>query len=190
MLGKSHTALGSYLAERYMPHLSAAHYKAFLLGCIQPDRNPATYLKGSVRHQWLRGHNWGNSQRYIDRLAHRLESRRKLRLMDFCALGKLIHYVADRVACALNDHVGVGLREHQKYEQALQQYFLDYLQQRRHLRRGTDGKVAEVIHRFHEEYAALPCNIRTDSRYCVLVSSIAVCMLVAKCTLRPCVSGL
>ena len=190
MRGKSHHQLGLYLAKHFLAGSPRWCVTAFLLGCTQPDKNPATYLKGSIRCQWLRGHNWGNSQRYIARLAHRLESRRKLRLMDFYTLGKLIHYIADSFTCAHNDHFGLGLREHQKYEQALQQYFLDYLQQRRHLRRGTDGKVAEVIHRFHEEYAALPCNIRTDSRYCVLVSSIAVCMLVAKCTLRPCVPGL
>ena len=50
MRGQSHLSLGQYLAGRYMNHTPKASVRAFLLGCIQPDRNPATYLKGSIRH--------------------------------------------------------------------------------------------------------------------------------------------
>lgn len=47
MRGKSHRCLGNYLVQRYMGDAPQSHIKAFLLGCIEPDRNPATYLKGS-----------------------------------------------------------------------------------------------------------------------------------------------
>ena len=52
MRGKSHKTLGKYLADKYMTAVPKRYIQAFLLGCIEPDRNPATYLKGSVRRQW------------------------------------------------------------------------------------------------------------------------------------------
>lgn len=57
MRGKSHRCLGQYLVEHYMENIPGRYVKAFLVGCIEPDRNPVTYLKGSLRFQWLRGHN-------------------------------------------------------------------------------------------------------------------------------------
>ena len=69
MRGKSHCQLGSFLAATYFPHIPAVYRRAFLLGCIEPDRNFATYFKGSIRAQWLRGHNFENAKRYMARIA-------------------------------------------------------------------------------------------------------------------------
>ena len=80
MRGKSHISLGQYLLEQYLPDLPRHYRKAFLFGCIQPDRNPATYLKGSFRFQWLRGHNYPNASRFMHRIAGRLENKKKLKL--------------------------------------------------------------------------------------------------------------
>ena len=44
MRGKSHRCLGKYLVQHYMSDTPERYVKAFLLGCIEPDRNPATYL--------------------------------------------------------------------------------------------------------------------------------------------------
>ena len=73
MRGKSHMCLGSYLAEHYLTDVPKVYIRAFLIGCIEPDRNPATYLKGSFRNQWLRGHNYLNARRYMARISQRLE---------------------------------------------------------------------------------------------------------------------
>ena len=75
MRGKSHTELGNYLIRQYMPDIPSHYKSAFLLGCVQPDRNPATYLKGSLRYQWLRGHNYLNARRFMTRLSLRLEKK-------------------------------------------------------------------------------------------------------------------
>ena len=84
MRNKSHALMGRILLREFLPGLSGGQARLFLLGCTQPDKNPATYIKGSLRSQWLRGHNWGNSQRYMQRLCRRLERKRKLgmRLSD------------------------------------------------------------------------------------------------------------
>ena len=42
MRGKSHRCLGKYLVQHYMSDTPERYVKAFLLGCIEPDRNPAT----------------------------------------------------------------------------------------------------------------------------------------------------
>ena len=92
MKGKSHRLLAQYLIDQYLSGQPRRCTRAFLLGCVQPDRNPTTYLKGSFREQWLRGHNWGNSQRYMQRLCRRLERKRKLGMLSCYNLGKLVHY--------------------------------------------------------------------------------------------------
>ena len=82
MRGKSHYRLGEYLAERYMGHIPRHCVRAFLIGCVEPDRNPVTYIKGSFRHQWMRGHNYHNAKRFLSRLSRRLEQKKHLSVLD------------------------------------------------------------------------------------------------------------
>ena len=81
MRGKSHLCLGQYLTERYMQDAPKRCVKAFLVGCVEPDRNPITYLKGSLHFQWLRGHNYRNARRFMRRISTRLENKRSLNLL-------------------------------------------------------------------------------------------------------------
>ena len=103
MRGKSHRCLGKYLVQHYMSDTPERYVKAFLLGCIEPDRNPATYLKGSIRCQWLRGHNYRNARRFMRAISARLEKKETLGLFDYYTLGKLIHYTTDAFTYAHND---------------------------------------------------------------------------------------
>lgn len=179
MRGKSHISLGQYLANRYMTDMSNRHIHAFLLGCIEPDRNPVTYLKGSLRRQWLRGHNWGNSERYMARLSRRLEGRRRLNLLDCYSLGKLIHYTADAFTSAHNEHFGIDLNQHRTYEEALQDYFLKYLSRCPELRTAAGKPVMEIIRSYHREYLRRPVNIHTDTRFAIIVCSAVMTRLFA-----------
>ena len=170
MRGKSHLCLGQYLVEKYMPNAPKRCIRAFLIGCIEPDRNPATYLKGSIRCQWLRGHNYENARRYIRRLAERLERKERLSLIDYYALGKLIHYTVDAFTYAHNQDFPVDLREHCAYEKELQNYFLDFLHgDPRPCGSGNDN-VMETIQENHRRYMRHPGNIFTDARYAFTVS--------------------
>ncbi|MBQ7817665.1 MAG: zinc dependent phospholipase C family protein [Oscillospiraceae bacterium] len=176
---KSHKSLGLYLVQNYLQITPRRHTFAFLLGCTQPDLNPTTYLKGSMRSKWLRGHNWSNASRYMARLSRRLEKRSKLRLWDFYAMGKLIHYTVDAFTSSHNDHFPTQLQAHRQYENQLQIYFLEYLEQSGSIRIPATGSVMDAIRTYHEEYIAAPADIHRDSRYCVLVTSLIVCMLLA-----------
>ncbi len=170
MRGKSHRCLGQYLVEKYMPNAPRRYIRAFLIGCIEPDRNPATYLKGSIRCQWLRGHNYENARRYMRRLSQRLEQKDHLSLMDYYALGKLIHYTVDAFTYAHNQDFPEDLQEHCAYEKALQEYFLDFLHGDPCPSGSGNVSIMETIQENHRSYMRRPGNIITDARYAFTVS--------------------
>lgn len=165
MRGKSHIFLGKYLIEHYMPDLSPGQAQAFLLGCIEPDRNPATYLKGSFRHQRLRGHNYRNARRFMRRISLRLERRQDWNLFDYYTLGKLIHYTADAFTYAHNDGFSDRLSDHRAYEASLQTHFLDYLRQDPRIDIRSAGTIMEGIGSYHRSYSRKETDIFRDSRY-------------------------
>ncbi len=181
MRGKSHRCLGNYLIRNYMPELSQLRRKAFLIGCIEPDRNPTTYLKGSVRHQWLRGHNFLNAQRYMNRIARRLERREYLTLLDYYTLGKLIHYTTDAFTYAHNDMFTTDLNDHREYEISLQEHFLDYMAQDPSVDPKIARTIMEAISSYHRQYQALPRDIHTDTRFALT----ACCCVLAVLFVKP-----
>mgnify|MGYP003303133540 CR=1 FL=1 len=165
MRGKSHIALGHYLLNRYLPDLPRRYRKAFLIGCIEPDRNPATYLKGSLRCQWLRGHNYHNARRFMRRISLRLEQKEALNLFDYYTLGKLIHYTADAFTFAHNERFPENLTEHREYETQLQNHFLKFLQDCPQVSVRLAGSIMDGISSYHREYASLDTDIHRDSHF-------------------------
>lgn len=181
MRGKSHRCLGKYLVQRYMSDLPQRYEKAFLLGCIEPDRNPATYLKGSIRCQWLRGHNYRNARRYMRAISARLEKKETLHLFDYYTLGKLIHYTTDAFTFAHNDTFPVQLKEHKAYEDALQEHFLRFMERNPKVEIPSAHTIMEAISRYHEEYEQAESNIHNDSRFALN----ACCCVLAILCLKP-----
>jgi len=180
MKSNSHRTLGRYLIDTYMQEYPDFCRKAFTIGCIQPDKNPTTYLKGSFRWQWFRGHNWDNAKRYIRKSGDRLQNRRELRLLDYYRLGKLIHYTADAFTYAHNKHYTDNLSAHRDYERNLNSRLEDYLEQF-----STDlgiifdpnGSVSDFISKNHKRYMGhLPC-IENDMEYCVRMCAQVLQML-------------
>ena len=177
MKGKSHKYLGCYLAKRYLDGVPEYYIKAFLIGCMEPDWNPSTYLKGSLRFQWLRGHNYRNARRLLNKFSRRLEGKKLHSVLDYYTLGKLIHYTADAFTYAHNEHFPYGLKGHRFYETKLQNYFLNYL----HLDPDPDGiatsNIMETLRFFHREYCSTCPNVHTDTEYtlktcCCVMSSL------------------
>ena len=180
MRGKSHIHLGRYLAQRYMENIPEQYFKAFLVGCIQPDRNPATYLKGSLRCQWLRGHNYQNARRFMRKISHRLERKENLKIFDYYTLGKLIHYTADAFTYAHNSTFPTDLEEHREYEAALQDHFLEYLQADPQVDTRMARSVMDAIYSYHREYIAHPADIRRDAQF-----ALTACCCVLAILLTP-----
>ena len=179
MRGKSHQTLGRYLAGKYMPNAPRRYVRAFLIGCVEPDRNPATYLKGSLRRSFLRGHNYENAQRYMQRIAQRLEQKQTWCILDYYTMGKLIHYTTDAFTYAHNESFGTNLTYHRAYEEALQDQFLRYMEAVPQVTAETFHSVMDAIASFHRDYASQPAGIRTDCAYaltaccCVLTTLFA-----------------
>ena len=173
MRGKSHICLGTYLIRHYMEQTPQKYQTAFLIGCLEPDRNPLTYLKGSLRCQWLRGHNYRNARRFMRRISERLEKKAKLKFYDYYTLGKLIHYTADAFTYAHNDSFPTDLSDHREYEAALQAHFLRYLREDPRVDAKTADSVMEAIYSYRREYETQPSDIRTDS-----VFALAACCCV------------
>ncbi len=181
MRGKSHLCLGNYLIQHYMNDIPGRHKKAFLMGCIEPDRNPVTYLKGSLRHQWLRGHNYLNARRFMRHISWRLEKKEKWNLFDYYTLGKLIHYTTDAFTYAHNDMFTTDLGEHMEYEVALQNHFLAYMEAPPKPELPTSQSIMDAICQYHREYRALPANIHTDTKFALK----ACCCVLAVLFVKP-----
>ena len=94
-------------------------------------------------------------------------------------MGKLIHYTVDAFTSAHNDHFPSGLWAHREYENQLQSYFLSYLEQSCIQTCPAATSVMDAIRAHHDEYILRPADIHRDSMYCVLVTSLVVCMLLA-----------
>lgn len=180
MRGQSHLCLGRYLVDRYMDHVPESSVRAFLFGCIQPDRNPATYLKGSFRHQWLRGHNYRNARRFMKRISRRLETKRHWNRYDYYTLGKLIHYTADAFTYAHNTGFSGPLQDHLAYESTLQEHFLSYLKQDPQVDYNAAESIMSAILQYHRDYEQAPYTIHNDSRFALTVSCCVVATLCAK----------
>ncbi len=165
MRGKSHRCLGQYLTEHYMQNVSKPCVRAFLIGCVEPDRNPITYLKGSIRFQWLRGHNYRNARRFMRRISQRLEGKRKLNLYDFYTLGKLIHYTTDAFTYAHNDTFSTNLVDHRVYEVELQNHFLRFMEADPQVNPRVARTIMDAVYSYHREYERQEANIHTDARF-------------------------
>lgn len=180
MRGKSHICLGHYLIEHYMPDTPKKYTRAFLIGCVEPDRNPATYLKGSLRCQWLRGHNYRNARRFMRRISQRLEEKEQLNLLDYYTLGKLIHYTTDAFTYAHNTAFPQDLGDHREYEAQLQEHFLAYMKTDPQVDPQLAGTIMEAISRYHREYEAQTSGIRTDSHFALTACCCVLAVLFAK----------
>lgn len=118
----SHRMIASFLSCTFLQHADTVHKKLFYIGCVIPDRNPVTYLKGSFRHKIFHGHHWHNASEYIEKLSVILEKRDRFNSLDYYTLGKLIHYIADAFTYPHNAHYTGNLKEHKNYELLLEPF--------------------------------------------------------------------
>lgn len=180
MRSDSHRRLGRYLAGLYLSDISSIRTHAFLIGCIEPDRNPATYLKGSFRHQWLRGHNYRNAYRFMKRISRRLERKHRLNFFDYYTLGKLIHYTADAFTHAHNADFPDNLRIHREYETELQNYFLSFMEKEPLVDPIPADNIIAAIRSYHRLYEETRRCIHNDARFALTACCCVLTMLMGK----------
>lgn len=129
---------------------------AFIFGSIEPDINVLTYFRGSIHgEEKLRGHNYENAVKYMEKLAERLDSGKLGKLSRSFILGKLIHYVADAFTYPHNAMFKGSLRQHCQYETELHEYVNNMITEdqvkMRKLPENTDAiEYVEAMHRCYE----------------------------------------
>lgn len=185
MQKRSHLLLAKSLLDRERGFPARRYELAFLFGSFQPDCNPFSYLKGSLRNKLFGGHTYGNCRRYIRRNIRRLQTRRRWNLGDYYALGKLTHYVADAFTWPHNPHFpGVGW-EHHVYETELRLALEARLSADPLPRRplpDVSAALPDELETLHERYLAEACpGVDADIAYILKASD----LLLAGC--RPAV---
>ena len=163
-----HLALGHFLLDSVGSSELLKHRRAFLLGCVEPDYNKATYLRGMKACQKFRGHNAENSFAHVSKCAAELQTDGLRTPWDYFTLGTMLHYVADAFTWPHNAFWKNGLVQHAAYEMRLHSIFSEEL-----LRRSAGTVSAEprsLIAFFagsHQAYSAAPHRMETDCRYII-----------------------
>lgn len=172
MKKRSHTLLASTLL-RSEDGFSARRFElAFLFGSFQPDCNPLSYLKGSLRAYKFRGHNYSNSLPYIESRIARLQRRQTWTMWQYYTLGKLTHYLADAFTYPHNENYPESLIAHRQYEDELRLYLAAYLTHRTLRRRQVRSDVATAIRELHQQYMADLAGVSRDARYILEATSL------------------
>lgn len=123
MLTNDHKALGEYLIKIVDSDKLSAHRKMFLLGCVEPDYNLLTYIRGSIKGKIFFGHNAANSMRHIHKCIRKIEQKGLHSAFDYFTLGTLVHYLSDSFTYPHNEHYTGTLAGHVEYEKKLHLYF-------------------------------------------------------------------
>lgn len=160
MRTEDHLALGCYLlSQENVPQLRQ-HCIAFLIGCIEPDYNLLSYLRGILHHRKFRGHNAENSFAFLTRCRSYFELHKASSAWDFFRLGAMLHYAADAFTWPHNNFWPGSLLEHVRYETALHSVFTEFLHS---LPTGRTVSVDEEA--LHEVYAGTAHGAETDCRF-------------------------
>lgn len=167
MIWKDHEAVGAYLLSKMDTEMSEHEKQAFLFGNIEPDFNPLTYLRGSIRNQTFRGHNYENAHDYIAWLIYRMEHEELSGARKYYVLGKMLHYVADAFTFPHNKAFSGTLREHCQYEKVLHGCMQEVLKRGRNLRPAYEPKksLMKQIEQMHEAYEIEDAGYQTDCTY-------------------------
>lgn len=165
MKQESHRLLGRHLISQLHRQPKRLHAKAFLIGCVEPDRNPLSYLKGSLRARWFYGHNYQNADRWIDRTIQHLQSCRHWNLIDYYRLGKLIHYTSDAFTYVHNNCFKEPIAAHRAYETELQALFLQRLREARGRREAFRRDLNDFFRSAHAQYLQAVADVQNDCQY-------------------------
>lgn len=181
MKSESHIKLGEILSNKYLKKEKKRCKLAFSIGCIEPDRNPFTYLKGSIRAQWLRGHNFDNSKDYVEKKLKKIENKKKYNVFDYYTIGKIIHYTTDSFTAAHNNFFPSKLSIHNSYEHDLQKYFLSFLNNPSPTSNLTKWNAKREYKRRQEEYQyEHKMEVKNDAEYAFVACMCIMMMLFPK----------
>lgn len=168
MQTRDHILLGRYLLDHYHAGVGALRRRMFLFGCVEPDFDPFTYARGSLRHRFMGGHDAENMESYLPRLLDKLRRSGVHTPRQWFRLGTALHYLADKFTFAHNRAFTGGAVEHGRYEKRLHEALIRVLCVP-HPERIVPNAEA------HRRYLAQPQHdCRTDLRF-IFGTALALC---------------
>ena len=177
MQKRSHKLLASMLLQSQHGFAARRYELAFLFGSFQPDCNPLSYLKGSLRARKFRGHNFSNSQLYINAHIARLRQCRSWTTWQYYTLGKLTHYLADAFTFPHNDTYTDSLMAHRRYEHDLRLYLSSNLDRTVLRPAEATADPAAAIDRLHRQYLTATSDWQRDMRYILRANGLLLACL-------------
>lgn len=165
MQKRSHRLLAAALLESNSGFSARRYEAAFLFGSFQPDCNPLSYLKGSRRARFLRGHNYDNSCQYLFSHIDRLQSCRRWSLWHYYTLGKLTHYLADAFTYPHNSTYHDSLAAHRRYEAELRMYLENVLRRHTVAQEERREDLTAALKQLHERYLSRASDLQRDAVY-------------------------
>ncbi len=171
MKQESHRLLGHYLISQLSQLPKRSQVRAFLIGCVEPDRNFLSYLKGSIRARWFYGHNYQNADRWIERHINTLKDKKHWNLWNYYNMGKLIHYTSDAFTYVHNNCFTESIAAHRAYEDKLQEHFLSCLSKKKSSENAIGQDINEFFRTSHRRYLKNTADVQRDCRYILDMTS-------------------
>ena len=172
MQKRSHTLLAQTLLRTESGFGARRFEWAFLFGSFQPDVNPFSYLKGSVRYHKLKGHNYVNSRQYINAQIRKLQKRSRWTVWQYYTLGKLTHYLADAYTYPHNENYPDSILNHHNYETNLRAFLRGYLAHQYVRRQQARRDLIAALEELHEQYMATRASMYRDASYILKATSL------------------
>ena len=131
-----------------------------------------TYFRGSIHgEEKLRGHNYENVQKYMEKLTNKLTKKLEKggmgTIRQSFLLGKLVHYVADSFTYPHNSIFPGNLREHCQYETELHDYVNKTISSVGvNMESIDDGRdIVEYLREMHDRYVSEALGCENDYRH-------------------------
>ena len=172
MQKRSHTLLARTLLRNETGFPAKRFEWAFLFGSFEPDVNPFSYLKGSLRYNKLKGHNYQNSRAYINAKILKLQRRQRWNIWHYYTLGKLTHYLADAYTYPHNDNYPCTMLDHHCYETDLRHYLRGYLSHQSVRRQPSRRDLVAALEELHRQYMDTRASMYRDASYILKATSL------------------
>ncbi len=159
MKTETHYKLALSICDRFGLTATTGQRSAFVCGCVTPDLNPFSYLKG-VRIRAFHGHDWQNAKGFILSAVERLMSGG----LGYYGLGVLTHYLCDAFTYTHNTKFSGTLGQHNKYEKRLHSFVLQSAN-RFEYQPQIIGSLSDFILNIHRRYDETPVSYSADADF-------------------------
>ena len=169
MKKKDHLMLASFILSLAGSSVLSLHSAAFTAGCIEPDLNVFTYLRGSRKEKKFHGHNAGNCRAHLEKLLGKIEERGLTSGYGCFLLGVAVHYIADSFTAVHNtDILDVDVKTHLEYENRLHEELMRALSKPFIFEQDMlNTSLKDYVTDNHHSYSASAPSTKNDCSYIV-----------------------